>query len=481
MTDAQQTLMTAIGRIGAEAERMLGVLPAFNNAEMGLVERMTVLAETAERVAAVHAGNPGREIADALESLRSGVMALGLPEDDGDLGETYALREMRGVEGRLFMAVVKAIEAATALGLTAENAALPADLSAGVPRAGNKDLLRGIAEKLDDVVQQLDRLEEAGAEPTEFTQQGALLAFYIGKMRVQIDLARMQLSVGDRTVDFAALTRATGTMSELTSDFVATIREWADRAAAGVMRIARGIGGRVRTVVVGLRDAAREIARRRADVSPPPEPAQPDAEPEAPSGDFDLDRVHEMIRRGETPPQAWWPFIRELSLGTKKRYTQESSDFSDLRPVAPLTALRSLTVWNSRVSDLTPLAGRDALQSLDLRDTKVSNLTPLAGLGALQSLNLSFTQVSDLTPLAGLDALQGLNLSFTQVSDLTPLAGLDALRFLDLKGTLVSDLTPVQNIRELAIIGGPSSGPVAAARPVAAAGRLIDRLFRRWR
>jgi len=95
----------------------------------------------------------------------------------------------------------------------------------------------------------------------------------------------------------------------------------------------------------------------------PPSPAfLPSAQPPDPEPppDFDIANVKAMILRGETPPHAWWPFVRELDLS-----------------------------YSDELEDLTPLSGLTALQHLDLRDTRVSDLTPLSGLTALQSVTLS--------------------------------------------------------------------------------------------
>ena len=90
---------------------------------------------------------------------------------------------------------------------------------------------------------------------------------------------------------------------------------------------------------------------------------------------------------------------------------------SDLTPLAKLTSLQYLYVWDTQVSDLTPLAGLQKLERLYVDATEVSDLTPLARLTTLRKLVLNDTQVSDLTPLATLTGLQELLLDNTQVSE----------------------------------------------------------------
>lgn len=158
--------------------------------------------------------------------------------------------------------------------------------------------------------------------------------------------------------------------------------------------------------------------------------------------DFSILDVHTAILSGEVPPQAWWPFIRQLRFSWKR-------ELSDLTPVAGLSALRHLDLSGTQVIDLTPIANLSALQHLDLDSTKIRDLKPIAGLGALQHLDLYRTEVTDLTPISGLSALRRLHLYGTLVSDLTAIAHLPSLQFLDLRGTSVIDLTPIANLEKL--------------------------------
>ncbi len=197
------------------------------------------------------------------------------------------------------------------------------------------------------------------------------------------------------------------------------------------------------------------------------------------------DQAREMILRGQTPPEAWVPHIRELDFETNDlidltllsgltvlqwldlshtpvtdltpltgltalRWLRFSwTKVTDLAPVAGLTALQSLDLFGTQVRDLSPLAGLAGLQSLDLFGTQVRDLSPLAGLAGLQSLDLTATGVTDLTPLSGLTGLQSLRLSRTQVRDLSPLSGLRGLQTLRLSGTQVTDLSPVASLTAL--------------------------------
>ena len=69
------------------------------------------------------------------------------------------------------------------------------------------------------------------------------------------------------------------------------------------------------------------------------------------------------------------------------------------------------------ISDLTPLAGLTNLTELDLYNNKISDLTPLTGLTNLEWLNLSDNNISDLTPLTGLTNLKNLHLASNNITD----------------------------------------------------------------
>ena len=81
------------------------------------------------------------------------------------------------------------------------------------------------------------------------------------------------------------------------------------------------------------------------------------------------------------------------------------NNITDLTPLAGLTNLTGLDLWENNISDLTPLAGLSSLTRLDLDDNNITDLTPLAGLTNLTLLYLDDNNITDLTPLAGLTNL----------------------------------------------------------------------------
>ncbi|MCV6636977.1 COR domain-containing protein, partial [Candidatus Albibeggiatoa sp. nov. NOAA] len=87
---------------------------------------------------------------------------------------------------------------------------------------------------------------------------------------------------------------------------------------------------------------------------------------------------------------------------------------------------------HNQLRDVSPLAALTALTYLNLFDNQLSDVSPLAALTALTSLNLYNNQLGDVSPLAALTALTYLNLYNNQLGDVSPLAALTKLTTLDL-------------------------------------------------
>ena len=263
-TDPNRVLATAMADLRTDAERLLVLAPANpDDTDSDLIERIGHIASLAARVAA---STVGEETADTLLELRKTVEALDLPQRDPEQEETYAQGELRRLYDSIDTQLTKGEKAAAALGRTPSAGAS----SAPVPRAGNETDLRAVAAQLDDIVAHLDRLEQTGADADSFPQQTDLIEFYVGKMRIQVDLARAQLTVNDRTVDLGNLSRVVGTMASLTGDFVVTIKAWAKRLAVGVLDAATAMQTQVRRVATGIVAVTRKLLTARAK---PAEPA----------------------------------------------------------------------------------------------------------------------------------------------------------------------------------------------------------------
>ena len=137
--------------------------------------------------------------------------------------------------------------------------------------------------------------------------------------------------------------------------------------------------------------------------------------------------------------KALWLDGEEVVQGTWRN----SNSVSDLSPLAGLTNLERLGLWQNSVKDLSPLAGLTKLTELYLGINSVKDLSPLAELTNLESLFLDSNGILNLSPLAGLTKLTRLSLSGNSIKDLSPLAGLTSLRWMSLAWNSISDLAPL--------------------------------------
>ncbi len=299
----RKALRACLDRIVTEAERMRTTLPQLNQVDPGLENRINLLSATVERTVAAHLDEPGEGLADDLEGLRSATRRLRVPAEEPGLGETYALRELGAAQGRMLNAVLDAQDEARDQGFRQMASSVERNLGIDIQRAGNEDVLRDIAARLDEVVERLDQFTQARNNGSDFRAEGRLLDFYIGKMRVQVDLARLQLRIGERTVDFSALWRATQSMSELTQGFIETVMAWAGRVSSTVTKLATDMGQKIRGVASGVRVAVRAILRRRqaardADPRMPPRLQSPTDLPLPPIGFFCYTRSDDLASNG---------------------------------------------------------------------------------------------------------------------------------------------------------------------------------------
>ncbi len=145
--------------------------------------------------------------------------------------------------------------------------------------------------------------------------------------------------------------------------------------------------------------------------------------------------------------------LRELVIG--------GNNISDVSPLAGLT-LERLGLSATPISDVSPLAGMKSLESLSLGSNhNLTDLWPLAGLTSLWYLYLYDTPIWDLSPLADLRSLTFLRLGNAPISDLSPLAGLKSLEVLAVGscyGVVAPDLAPLAELTSLRYLGLDANG-----------------------
>ena len=122
----------------------------------------------------------------------------------------------------------------------------------------------------------------------------------------------------------------------------------------------------------------------------------------------------------------------EFATNLKVLYLSKNP-ITDLRPLANLTALRRLYLWdlspNTPTLDLRPLETLVNLEEISLENSKVSDISPLAALKKLSELHLTNNQIGNISPLVGLTELRILWIQGNPVTDFGPLSELNLTEF----------------------------------------------------
>ena len=143
--------------------------------------------------------------------------------------------------------------------------------------------------------------------------------------------------------------------------------------------------------------------------------------------------------------------------------------FSDLSPLAELTSLQRLTLFNAQIDDVSALSNLIEIGSLDL---------------SLEFRAETSARITDISALAGMTNLADLRLGYHTVSDLSALPNESVFSYLDLTGNNVSDFSSVTmgSISQLFITGNPVAdyGPFESTQFLVLGMRIendLDRAF----
>ncbi len=124
-----------------------------------------------------------------------------------------------------------------------------------------------------------------------------------------------------------------------------------------------------------------------------------------------------------------------------------------------LTGLLLAELGGNSITDVGPLAGLSSMWGLGLFNNDVSDVTPLATLTGLTFLEMSGNQVADLSPLGGLVSMDFMGLCGNAFSDISDLAALVNLRVLCIGANSLTDVGAVvgmTNLEELSLVNTPS-------------------------
>ena len=138
--------------------------------------------------------------------------------------------------------------------------------------------------------------------------------------------------------------------------------------------------------------------------------------------------------------------IRPLAdLISLKTLTLQRNGISDISPLARLTQLRTLGIEGNPITDLSPLFKLD-IRELDLSNSPLTDLRQLVNLTSLEYLCLERSQISDISPLAELKRLRILDIRYNAIENIQPLAELVTLRRLWIQGNPISDFSPLSGL-----------------------------------
>ncbi len=139
----------------------------------------------------------------------------------------------------------------------------------------------------------------------------------------------------------------------------------------------------------------------------------------------------------------------EKATGLTSLRLTHAYDISEITPLAKLTNLQTLAIYDNSISDISPLAELTQLKSLTLLRGYTHDITPISNLTQLTELRIAGNPITDITTLAGLTQLTNLSLYDNLLIDISPLTNLKKLTDLDLSDNQIRDISPLANLKNL--------------------------------
>ncbi len=217
--------------------------------------------ETAQMILSQHQKRAERTIADDVANLRALFSHLPVPREDADLGPLPGLKTLRSARGNLREEFDAVLEAARSLGWRPSDPDLPDAAIAELPRQRFEGILRALVMRMEAVERLLDeKLQPEGEPSPERTAiQIALVQVFVKNMKMELSLAKLEAQVKS-VVDLAALGRAIENVTELTADFIATVRGVAAKMTAALHAASEELRPRVKRVAGGFKTLVRRVA-----------------------------------------------------------------------------------------------------------------------------------------------------------------------------------------------------------------------------
>jgi formylglycine-generating enzyme required for sulfatase activity len=252
---ARDDLIAALGELRYQASDIRKSLREVNDEDFR--PKIEAAIDVIAKLVSVYLPEPNHDVLATLRAIYFATQNIRVPVEDSVLeGRTETLETLRAGLGRVRYALDEAWQAA--------HTAYPGGYDMLWQRGNNRIVSAGqIADfeaKVDAVLAQLDALKEAvgtmGRErdtAPHFVQQGELVTFYTETMTVEIDVARLHLTVNETSLDIGALVETIEQIRENTEDFRATVQGWVDDVANDVLIGAETLNEGVRRLVSGVR------------------------------------------------------------------------------------------------------------------------------------------------------------------------------------------------------------------------------------
>ncbi len=222
------------------------------------------------RLLSVYLPEPNQDVLQALRSVYFATQNIRIPVEDAVLEErTETLDKLRGGLGRLRYALDEAWQAASAA-YPGSDEGLLWDRRAGSVAADQieefDDKVAAMLAQLDALQNAIDKLGRERNTAPRFIQQGELVTFYTETMTVEIDLARLHLTVNETSLDVGALVETVEQIRDTTEDFRVTVQGWVDDVTMEVLTGAETLHNGVRRLVSGVRALGGMVRPGDADM-----------------------------------------------------------------------------------------------------------------------------------------------------------------------------------------------------------------------
>ncbi len=250
---AQQGLLKSLSELGEEAADLREeFLPEINDPHWR--DRAEALIGIAERIVALHGQDPKAAFPHALTDLRQATRAFRVPRTES--------RALRAFEGRMRSAVDDVADALTATGVAVR------DIPESPIRKRDREI-QSLLARLDAVDKRVAELEQGAATSNATIVQSGLVNLYVADIKVEADLARVSLNIGDTTLDFAAFSRAVAAVGDLAADLVETAQAWKELVSARVRTLAEAVNTAAHRLTFRTRALARLVFGRVGDKALP--------------------------------------------------------------------------------------------------------------------------------------------------------------------------------------------------------------------